>query len=86
MIATIKAHGKNDITVNLDVPEIAVEVSSGIIRITPEPYQGTYNITPSQERQTLPTTQKYLDHNVVIEPIPEYYGRIAYNGITLTVS
>lgn len=51
-----------------------------------DPYQGEYRITPSTQTQTLITGGKYLQHNVVVDPIPSNYGLITYNGSTITVS
>ena len=49
-------------------------------------YDGPYTVTPSQQQQTLPTMNKTLDQNIVIEPMPSNYGLITWNGSTLTVS
>ena len=49
-------------------------------------YHGTYEVTPTQQTQTLPTANKVLTDNVVINPIPNNYGLITYNGSTITVS
>ena len=56
------------------------------ITVLPDPYEGDTVITPSDERQTLPTRGKYLSNNVVINPIPSNYGKISWNGSVLTVS
>lgn len=48
-------------------------------------YRGTYTVTPSEEAQTLATEGFYLENNVMIDPIPSNYGRITWNGSTLTV-
>lgn len=45
-----------------------------------EAYEGNYEITPSEELQTLPTANRMLDRNIVVAPIPQNYGRITYNG------
>ena len=51
-----------------------------------DPYQGEYRITPNGQTQTLNTSGKYLQNNVVVEPIPSNYGLITYNGSIITVS
>lgn len=51
-----------------------------------DPYRGQTVVTPSDERQTLPTTGFLMASDIVIEPIPSNYGRITWNGATLTVS
>lgn len=48
-------------------------------------YSGPYNVTPSEETQTLVTAGKVLAANVVVNPIPDNYGRIAWNGSSLSV-
>lgn len=53
---------------------------------TYETYTGEYEITPSDEIQVLNTENKMCINNIVIQPIPQNYGRIAYNGYSLTVS
>ena len=52
----------------------------------PPDYTGEYEVTPTQETQTLLTKNKRMTHNVVINPIPEYYGLITWDGAVLTVS
>lgn len=49
-------------------------------------YEGPTQITPSQETQTLQTAQTSVLSNIVINPIPDNYGLITWNGSALTVS
>ena len=49
-------------------------------------YDGSYSVTPSAERQMLPTSGKILTMDIVVEPIPSNYGLITWNGSELTVS
>lgn len=49
-------------------------------------YTGSYEVTPSQQAQTLNTAQKYLARNITINPIPSNYGLITWNGSTILVS
>lgn len=49
-------------------------------------YEGEYTFTPSEETQTILTKNKYLEDNIVINPIPSNYGKITYNGSVITVS
>ena len=49
-------------------------------------YDGPYQVTPSEEEQTLSTSGKTLAGNVVIAPIPSNYGKLTWSGTTLTVS
>lgn len=62
-------------------------LTGGISTLDPLPYyDGSYAITPTTETQTLSTADKSMAENIVINPIPSNYGRITYNGGTLTVS
>lgn len=49
-------------------------------------YAGPYEVTPSQETQILYTTEKTTTENIIINPIPEYYGLITYSGSSIKVS
>ena len=51
-----------------------------------DPYTGETTITPTEETQTLNTAGKTVAVDIIIEPIPENYGLITWNGSTLTVS
>lgn len=51
-----------------------------------DPYEGSYEITPSQETQILATVGKRMTADLVINPIPSNYGLITWNGSFLTVS
>lgn len=56
------------------------------IPIYPSAYTGAYEVTPSQETQTLPTEGLMMTRDVTVNPIPNNYGLITWNGSTLTVS
>ena len=51
-----------------------------------ETYEGPYEFTPTQETQTVQTADKVLLENIVINPIPQNYGLITWNGAVITVS
>ena len=40
-----------------------------------EAYEGNYEITPSEELQTLPTANRMLARNIVVAPIPHDLAR-----------
>lgn len=69
--------------IGLDTP-FDFEVKESGTRI--DPYEGSYVITPTSERQVLPTTLKTMTEDLVIEPIPSNYGLVSWNGTVLTVS
>lgn len=54
--------------------------------VLPPRYHGSVTVTPSAERQILQTQDLYMQDNITIEPIPENYGLITWDGSTLTVS
>lgn len=56
------------------------------IPIFPADYTGAYTVTPTEETQTLATEGLMMNHNVVVNPIPQNYGRITWNGSIITVS
>ena len=65
--------------------ETAFTVSMGEA-FMPESYRGSVDITPTDTVQVLATQGKVLDTNITIEPIPNNYGLITYNGSYITVS
>ena len=71
------------------VPQ-SIETSTGtpIARdyVERDPYTGEYTITPSAEAQTLLTKDLRMTGNLTIEPIPQNYGLITWDGSTLMVS
>lgn len=60
--------------VDFAVDNVRVAAGSG------EAYEGNYEITPSEELQTLPTANRQLARDIVVAPIPKNYGRITYSG------
>lgn len=52
----------------------------------PEAYSGPTTVTPGPEAQTLNTGGLMVPENITIEPIPNNYGLITWDGSTLTVS
>ena len=47
---------------------------------------GAYEWTPTQSTQTIGIADKKALNNITINPIPQNYGLITWNGSTLTVS
>lgn len=71
---------------SLDIP---VDGEAGtVIKVTEHDlpvYSGQTEITPSEDVQTLQTANKAVIQNIIINPIPENYGRLLWTGNTLTV-
>ena len=49
-------------------------------------YEGAYEATPSAERQVISTKDLLMTDDFVVEPIPNNYGLIGWNGSFLTVT
>lgn len=49
-------------------------------------YDGAYEWTPTDSVQTIEIANKKALENIKINPIPNNYGLITWNGSTLTVS
>ena len=54
--------------------------------VLPPSYEGPYEVTPSSEEQVLNTDAFYMNGNITINPVPNNYGLITWDGSTLTVS
>lgn len=63
----------------------SVVVESAVI-VGGVPYSGSYEVTPSDEAQTLGTSSRMLSRDIIINPIPSNYGLITWDGTTITVS
>lgn len=85
-ITVAESEQQYDLTVvETNIP-IAVGVGTAIVASIAEDYDGEYDITPSSTEQVFQTEGKRVLHDFVIEPIPQNYGLITYNGSTITVS
>ena len=51
-----------------------------------EIYDGEYEFTPTEDTQTISIENKMATQDITINPIPSNYGRITWNGMTITVS
>lgn len=68
-----------------DGPDFTAEFGA-FQTILPDPYPGPYEVTPSQETQSLATRNKAMAQNVIVNPIPSQYGLITWDGSKLRVS
>lgn len=81
----------------LDVPEVVFGIDGDDVTFTtseyvevrqseaPE-YEGPYEFTPTEETQTVECENMLTTENIVINPIPNNYGLITWNGSIITVS
>lgn len=69
------------------VAESPVYTTDVVADITTMPsYKGSYEVTPGQNAQVLPTDGLMMSGDVTIGAIPSNYGLITYNGSVITVS
>lgn len=68
--------GQKTITAGMTVPQV----------VDTRPYLGSYSFTPTQEMQIIEIEGLKATQNITIDPIPQNYGLITWNGSTLTVS
>lgn len=75
------------LNVKISAQKAAASIGTPIVKeyVNADPYEGEYVLTPSDSAQILETFGKRMTDNLVINPIPSNYGRIAWNGVTLTV-
>lgn len=66
--------------------EVNTDSKIVINKIGSDPYEGEYVITPSGAMQILEIKNKTAAQNITIQPIPQNYGLITWNGSILTVS
>ena len=65
---------------------VPVECGIGIYSGTYPEYEGEYEFTPSSETQTIDIRNRVARRNITINPVPQNYGLITWNGSVLTVS
>lgn len=84
--------GEISLSIQVDGGEVALVsyIDGGeqgvFMPIYPDNYTGAFEVTPSGETQILNTSGLMMPQNVTINPIPNNYGLITWNGSTLTVS
>lgn len=52
---------------------------------SPDPYEGDYTVTPKMEAQSLPTTNKTLSKDVLVEEIPVFQTENISGGFTVII-
>lgn len=76
------------VSVSANADTLGVALGTPVVKeyVDVQTYTGEYEVTPSSETQTLNTDGLRLTRNVTVNPIPQNYGLITYNGAVLTVS
>lgn len=64
----------------------AMTMDTAIQVVQGEHYAGSTHVTPTDTAQTLATAGLFVDEDIVVDPVPQNYGRITWDGATLTVS
>lgn len=84
----MKLHIVDNSTLSLSVGGTdGLSLSAGeVVNIGADLYDGQYEWTPSTESQTIPINGLQATADIVIQPIPNNYGLVTYNGSTITVS
>lgn len=85
IISVVPEGTESLISVSVETEETLATVSEVKYPVQEE-YTGETVVTPTQETQTLRTAQLLMPVDIVINPIPQNYGLITWNGSTLTVS
>ena len=76
-------------TVSMQIAEdeaLAMSLGISVNTVAGEHYAEAIDFTPTQEMQTIHTAGLIVDSDITIEPIPNNYGLITWDGSALTVS
>lgn len=68
------------------VQRIGVTESTELRLVDYPTYEGDAEFTPSETAQVIPTAGHLVLSDMTINPIPSNYGRVTWDGSTLTVS
>lgn len=85
-ITVAESEQQFDLTVAETNIPIQIDVETPVVAGIAKEYEGEYDITPTNTAQVFSTEGKRCPHNFIVEPIPQNYGLITYNGSTITVS
>lgn len=66
--------------------ETEAEITTTVRTTNYDEYTGSLEWTPTSEAQTIPTDHLVVLDNITINPIPNNYGLITWDGAILTVS
>ena len=76
------------VNVTINPASAGISVGNPITRdyVGCDPYTGEYTITPSLETQVIPIKNMRATDNITVNPVPNNYGLITWNGSNLIVS
>lgn len=72
--------------VSSDIESVSLGLGVSVNTVAGEHYDGETHFTPTREAQTVHTAGTIVDEDIIVEPIPQNYGLITWNGSSLTVS
>ena len=84
LIGALSAVGRLDATLS-GVPSLTATLSLPQA-VAVDEYSGPYEFTPGAAPQVVEIANKKATDNITINPIPQNYGLITWDGATLTVS
>ena len=70
--------------INLKVHEDEITLHSDL-KYENSPYTGEYEITPTEETQTVYIKDKKALGNIIVNPIPNNYGKVTRVGTAITI-
>ncbi len=82
------AESQQTFALGVGVSEVALDVGldMAVRPVAGHRYEGDYTVTPADTTQTIPIAGLVATEDIIVEPIPNNYGLITWNGSTLTVS
>lgn len=84
----IPLHVQTGAKVGLHVRDDSLSLKAGgqFYAVGSQPYEGAYTLTPTEQTQVIPINGLRALDDLTINPIPNNYGLITYNGSTIRVS
>ncbi len=79
-------HESLSMTIGASTVTLGASIGAEYAMVSADTYDGDYTFTPSSATQTIPTSRKLLLDNITINPIPNNYGLITWDGSVITVS
>lgn len=86
--ARVRVDGGSSATVRVNDPPAVTFGTGEYVPYVPaiDEFDGPYEVTPGATAQTLATRGLLSTADIVVNPIPSNWGRITWDGSTLTVS
>lgn len=89
MSCDIALHVESVTGVGFEIAEssnVSLGIGGSMYAVGTPYYEGSYEVTPSNQAQTLPMSGLRAKADVIVKPIPSNYGLVTYNGSVITVS